>query len=106
MPFLCLYPRGGAASVRLFGGVVTTTLGISMRRMSGALSLLSKKTAVPFVDQCQGRTAKKLSRMRVNRVGSEGSGLYRLTGQGRAVLSAVRRRNGLARRLHGHVRRD
>lgn len=91
--------------MRRFRHVVSTTLNVSRGRVMRALKLLGSNTAVPFVDHCQGRIAKKLSRIRVRSVGARCRGLGRVTGHGRAVLGAVRRRNGLAARLRGHVRR-
>lgn len=93
----------GGLFVRLFRGVVSKSLNVPRERVTDALRLLNRNTAVPFVDHCHGRTANKLSRIRVRRVGRQRSGLYSVTGHGRAVLNAVARRNGLATRLRGHV---
>lgn len=87
-----------------FAGVVTTRLGLHRRTIRGALRLLRRKYAVPFVSHCHGRGAKGVSRIGVRNVTRTGRGLGRVTGQGRAVLGAVSRRNGLASTLGRHVR--
>lgn len=85
------------------GAGVTRRLNVQGRRISTTMGLVSRKYAVPFVTQCQGRTAKTLDSRVLQGLCSHLICLQGLRSGGRAMLTSVRRRKGLARRLHTRV---
>lgn len=79
--------------------LVTTRLGLHRTRILTALSLFTRKTAIPFITHCHGRHAKGLSRIRLQRVTRQFRCLARLRSHHRAILTRVSSRKGLAPNL-------
>lgn len=67
------------------------------------MRLVSRNGAVPFVSECEGRTAKRLGSRRLEGLCRYLMCLEGLRRGGRRMVSDVRRRKGLARRLGGRV---
>lgn len=71
--------------------------------MRTTIGLVSRNGAVPFVSQCEGRTANSLGSRRLHALFRELACLEGLRSGGGRMLGDVRSRNGLARRLGGRV---